>query len=105
MAHHGDDLNLIGDDYRGALLSMCAGEAQLGDAGRWHSIDDTTRISIEEGMVLFSLGVRGAVHASLEVGLAYGFSTEFMLAARDPKCGTDIRVDRPRGGFIACSAE
>lgn len=87
MAHHGDDLNLIGDDYRGALLSMYAGEAQLGDAGRWHSIDDTTRISIEEGLVLFSLGVRGAVHSSLEVGLAYGFSTVFMLAALEQNGG------------------
>ena len=82
-----DDLSALGVPYGRALSSLYAGEPQRGVDGRPHEIDETTRISIAEGMTLFSLCVADRVASTLEVGLAYGFSTAFLLAALEATGG------------------
>ena len=89
-----DDLSALGDPWRAALVSMYAGEPQRGADGCLHGIDETTRISIAEGMTLFSLCVADRVTSTLEVGLAYGFSAVFLLAALERTgCGTHTAID------------
>jgi len=75
------DLASLGTDFHVTLRSMYAGEPQRGATGASHEIDDSTRISVEEGMTLYSLCVADRVISTLEVGLAYGFSTVFLLSA------------------------
>jgi hypothetical protein len=73
---------------------MYDGEPQRGADGARHEIDATTRVSAEEGMVLYSLCLVESVSATLDVGLAYGFSTVFMLAAQDRiGRGSHVAVD------------
>jgi predicted O-methyltransferase YrrM len=67
--------------FRTALLSMYNGEPQLGSDGERHSLDGKTRIDSEEGMWLYKLCVEAKPKTTLEIGLAYGFSTLFFLAA------------------------
>jgi predicted O-methyltransferase YrrM len=62
------------------LASMHATEPQRGADGQLHQIDDTTRIAAEEGQVLYELVGATRARLTLEVGLAYGFSTVYMLA-------------------------
>ena len=76
-----DELLPLGESYRDALASLYDGEPQLGEDGRRHPIDATTRISVAEGMTLHGLCVAAGATSLLEVGLAYGFSTVFLLAA------------------------
>lgn len=66
---------------RDRLLSMYRGHAQVGVDGVEHALDDCTRISPDEGVVLFDLYVAARPANSLEVGMAYGFSTLYFLAA------------------------
>lgn len=68
-------------DFRDALLSLYRGEPQRGADGLLYQIDETTRISVAEGMTLRALCLENGVTSSLEVGLGYGFSTLFLLAA------------------------
>jgi predicted O-methyltransferase YrrM len=75
------DLASLGAGFHATLRSMYAGEPQRGAPGTLHDIDDSTRISVSEGMTLYSLCVADNVTSTLEVGLAYGFSTVFLLAA------------------------
>jgi len=89
-----DELSSLGDSYRDVLRSMYGGEPQRGADGRLYAIDSTTRVSIAEGMTLHSLCVTDRVTATLEVGLAYGFSTVFLLAALDQiGGGTHLAID------------
>ena len=89
-----DDLSALGDPYRAALSSMYAGEPQRGANGCLRDIDDTTRIAVAEGMTLFSLCVADRVTSTLEVGLAYGFSTVYLLAALERMGGgTHTAID------------
>jgi len=74
-------LSPLPDPFRCALLSMYAGEPQLGEDGKLHVLDGTTNISPEEGMWLYELCRKVKPQATLEIGLAYGFSTVYFLAA------------------------
>lgn len=56
-------------------------DPQLGSDGDLHSIDETTRISAEAGLSLYELCKSRDARATLEVGMAYGFSTLYFLAA------------------------
>mgnify|MGYP000876518216 CR=1 FL=1 len=87
MSDQPSTLTGIGAPFRRALESMHAGDPQVGGNGQSHAIDDSTRISIEEGMALYSLCVENKVTSTLEVGLAYGFSTAYLLAALDANGG------------------
>jgi hypothetical protein len=87
MSHDPDELSDLGVNFREALRSMYAGEPQAGATGHQHAIDDSTRISVEEGLALYALCVEGRVTQTLEVGLAYGFSTVYLLAALERNGG------------------
>lgn len=73
---------------------MYAQAPQPGLGNKLWAIDDSTRISVAEGMTLYSLCRSGEVRDTLEVGLAYGFSTYFLLAALDRNGGgTHVAID------------
>lgn len=81
-------------DSRRILEAMYAAEPQLGTDGGLHSIDKVTRISWDEGLFLKSLHERLRPELSIEVGLAYGFSTVYMLSAMKDGCyGSHIAID------------
>ncbi|MEI6613859.1 MAG: class I SAM-dependent methyltransferase [Chrysiogenales bacterium] len=67
--------------FRSALLSMYRGAPQLGDDGQLHAIDESTRISPAQGIWLYDLCLSVRPEATLEIGMAYGYSTLFLLAA------------------------
>lgn len=67
--------------FRTTLLSMYKGEPQLGSDGELHTLEPTTLISQEQGMWLFDHFREMKPKATLEIGLAYGFSTAYFLAA------------------------
>lgn len=78
---------------RRTLLSLYAREPQLGEDGAWHAIDATTRIKPSEGLELQRLIQLVSARSVLELGLGYGFSTQFLLAALQPKGGQLVSVD------------
>lgn len=78
---------------RRTLRSLYAGESQPGADGALHPIDATTRIKVEEGLELLRLGRELKASALLEIGLAYGFSSQFLLAALVPDGGRLVAVD------------
>jgi predicted O-methyltransferase YrrM len=77
----------LGAQYQDVLASMHATQPQLDAHGQWQALDETTRIAPEEGMALYSLAVEVGATATLEVGLAYGFSTVYLLAALEANGG------------------
>lgn len=60
---------------------MYGGEPQLGAGGKLYQIDATTRISPRQGMWIYRLVCDTKPENTLEIGLAYGFSTVYFLAA------------------------
>lgn len=60
---------------------MYAGDPQLGADGEIHSIDAATGICAAEGIWIYELCRQVKPQATLEIGLAYGFSTLYFLAA------------------------
>ena len=60
---------------------MYASEPQRGSDGQLHSIDTNTRIPPGQGMMLYELCRTIQPSSTLEIGMAYGFSTLFILAA------------------------
>jgi predicted O-methyltransferase YrrM len=84
----------IQEPFRSVLESMHATEPQRGADGMLHELDDTTRISPQEGAALYSLVVSTRARATLEVGLAFGFSTAYLLAGLDRNGGgTHTAID------------
>ena len=78
-------LSLIGDlgpAFRQRLGSMYEGEPQTGTNGLVE-MDKTTQISREQGMWIYDTCRNVKPKRTLEVGLAYGFSTIYFLAAID----------------------
>jgi predicted O-methyltransferase YrrM len=72
----------LGEPFSEVLCSMYKGEPQLGTGGRQYPIDyPLTNIPPREGMFLYRLIREVKPAATLEIGLAYGFSTTYMLAA------------------------
>lgn len=79
------------EPYRGMLLSMYRGEAQLGVDGRLHELDATTKVLPDRGMGLYGWALEAT--RTCEIGMAYGFSTLFMLAAGKPHTAIDPHQD------------
>lgn len=80
--------------FRDSLISMYRGEPQLGIDGERHPIDTITRISPQQGMWLYDLCLTVNPKSTLEIGMAYGFSTLYILAAIDRnQGGTHTSVD------------
>jgi predicted O-methyltransferase YrrM len=67
--------------FRSALLSMYNGEPQLGSDGERHNLDAKVHISGEQGMWLHNLCRETKAKTTLEIGLAYGYSTVYFLAS------------------------
>ncbi len=67
--------------FRDALLSMYRGEPQLGSDGQLHEINRITRISATHGMWLYDFCLATRPRSIVEIGMAYGFSTLYLLAA------------------------
>jgi len=74
-------LSSLPEPFRSALLSMYAGDSQLGTDGEKHSLDPAIGICPAEGVWIYELCRQVKPQATLEVGLAYGFSTLYFLAA------------------------
>lgn len=84
----------LSQDFQDVLASMHATQPQADAQGKLQPLDDTTRISPEEGMALFRLALQTKATATLEIGLAYGFSTVYLLAALEHNGGgTHVAVD------------
>ena len=73
-------LSSLPEPFRSPLLSMYEGDLQLGEDGEKHSLDEITGISPAEGMWIDELCRKVKPQATLEIGLAYGFSTIYFLA-------------------------
>ena len=67
--------------FRDPLFSMYRTEPQLGADGAQHPLDYGTRISATQGMWIHHLCVAEKPKATLEIGMAFGFSTLYFLAA------------------------
>jgi len=75
------------------LHSLYARQPQLGEHGQSHPIDATTRITPEEGLELRRLAAERQATSLLEIGLAYGFSSQYLLAALHPRGGRLVAID------------
>lgn len=75
------------EPFGSVLRTLHCSEPQVGADGVHYEIDATTRISPEEGSVLYDLCVQVGARATVEVGLGYGFSTAYLLAALDSNGG------------------
>jgi len=71
----------IGEPFTSVLGSMYDGEPQLGADGQMHELDPLTRIRPRQGLWLYQLIREEKPDETLEIGLAYGFSTVYILAA------------------------
>jgi len=67
--------------FRDSLLSMYRGESQLGSDGKRHQPDSTTKVYPSQGMWLYNFCLSTFPKATLEIGMAYGYSTLYFLAA------------------------
>ena len=76
------------------LRSMYSTESQLGAGGALYYLDDITKISREQGEFLYEFHKTNKPVLSVEVGLAYGFSTVWLLSAmKDGDYGHHIAID------------
>lgn len=96
-----DHEGVLCSPFRERLASLHASEPQPGFDGRLHQVDGTTRISPQEGMALVSLAVEVGATRTLEIGLGYGFSTAYLLAAlasmQQPASVRHVAVDPYQG--------
>lgn len=74
-------LSSLPQPFRSALLSMYATEPQLGEDGQLHALEGKTGLSPGAGIWIYELCRRVKPLATLEIRLAYGFSTIYFLAA------------------------
>lgn len=93
----GDGTDMLDPPFTERLRAMHAGEPLAGADGRLHPIDSTTRIDPDEGAALVRLAVRVGADRTLEVGLGYGFSTAYLLAAlalrREAEAVAHVAID------------
>jgi predicted O-methyltransferase YrrM len=80
--------------FRSALLSLYRGEPQIGSDGTRHSIDSRTRISPSQGIYLYELCLSVKPKSTLEIGMAYGYSTIYFLASiAQNQTGHHVAID------------
>lgn len=76
------------------LDALYAGGKHRGMDGQLYMLDGITRIVEEEGQVLAELHRQNRPDLSIEIGLAYGFSTLFILdAMQEGEYGHHIAID------------
>lgn len=71
----------IGEPFVSTLCSMYDCDPQVGVDEKTYPIDATTRIGPAQGMLIYRLICETKPEKTLEIGLAYGFSTTYFLAA------------------------
>jgi predicted O-methyltransferase YrrM len=71
----------IGQPFVDVLCSMYDGDPQVGFDGNTYEIDAVTRLGPPQGMLIYQLVRELKPENSLEIGLAFGFSTMYFLAA------------------------
>jgi predicted O-methyltransferase YrrM len=71
----------LDEPFRSALLSLYRGDRQIDHDGQLREINPVAGVIPSNGMWLYHEHRRRAPHASVETGMAYGFSTLFFLAA------------------------
>lgn len=74
-------LERLDEPVRTILLSMYKRNPQRGFDGQMYPLDAITKIPPEQGMLFYDLCLSSKPKATLEIGMAYGFSTLFFLAA------------------------
>ena len=95
-----DALMRLGKPFLGDLQSLYTNQPQIGLDGKSYAIDASTRISVEEGLFLHDSCRNAAMTATLEIGMGYGFSTTFLLAALDANSGGQSSLaHRPAAGL------
>ena len=81
-------------DAEAILASMYGSQPQPGTGGAVYEIDAVTRIPRARGDLLYAYAAELKPDQTLEVGLAYGFSTLFLLSAlRDQGRGHHLAID------------
>jgi len=81
------------NDVATRLASMYRGEPQRGTDGELHELDEVTRIPVAQALQLFELHRAERPSLSIEVGLAYGFSTLVFTAAAREHGGRHVAID------------
>lgn len=82
------------EQFRLPLLSMYADERQKGTNGELFAIDPAVRVSPEQGMWIYESCRLVKPKKTLEIGLAYGYSTIYILAALHANgSGTHFALD------------
>ncbi|HEY1481720.1 MAG TPA: class I SAM-dependent methyltransferase [Candidatus Acidoferrum sp.] len=71
----------LGEPFANVLSSMYRSEPQLGSEDKTYPLDAKTRIDPGEGMQIYEFVRQTKPDRTLEVGLGFGFSTVFFLAA------------------------
>ena len=69
------------ENVRRLAESMYRGEPQRGSDGEMHAIEPGAGIGRDSAAYLFAVAERLRPEVSIEVGISYGFSTVFLLAA------------------------
>jgi len=70
-----------------ALLSLYGGAPQIGSDGSSYALDQSVRVSPEQGMYIYDLCRTVKPKRTMEIGFAYGFSTLFFLAGHKANGG------------------
>ncbi len=84
----------LAEPFRSALLSMYQATSMAGTDGQQHPIHAQVRISPSQGMWFYEQCCSLKPLATLEIGLAYGFSAVFFLAAiAKNKAGHHTAID------------
>lgn len=87
-------LGSLDPHFRSALSSMYREDPQLGSDGQFHSIDKVTSINAKAGKWLYDFCLFTKPKYTLEIGMAYGFSTLFFMAAMyENKIGHHTAID------------
>ena len=81
------------------LDSMYRNEPQIGKDGCPFQIDHCTRIYQAAGMDIYDICMNAKATQTLEIGLAYGFSTLFFLESHMHNKGTHTAIDPAQSGY------
>jgi predicted O-methyltransferase YrrM len=76
-----EQLGFLEPDFQAILTSLYRGDPQTGFDGQLYPIDKITRIGPRNGRWLYEFCVANCPMNSVEIGMAYGFSTMFIMAA------------------------
>ncbi len=67
--------------FKKVLLSMYKNQPQMGTDSNMYELDGGTKITADQGMCIYNLCRKVKPQRTLEIGMAYGFSTIYFLAA------------------------